>query len=63
MTVCTEPFMTVAAATAAGKGMPDLPIATIAHPLAGRPSEEIEHVAAQVIDSITRLLTDHEAES
>jgi hypothetical protein len=37
---------------AAGMGMPDLPVVTVAHPLADRTAEQVREMAAAALDSV-----------
>ena len=59
VTICTDVFASLAASVASAKGVPDLKVVTIPHPLAGRDVSWIQEQAQAIYPEIlTRLAPD-----
>jgi hypothetical protein len=56
--VCTEPFVQMAKITAKGRGIPDLELVVVPHPLGTRPSEELDELGKVVAARVLELLGD-----
>jgi hypothetical protein len=57
VTFCTPPFRTLAMRRREALGLADLPVAFLPHPMMTRTADEIEQIAADVVDEVARLLT------
>jgi hypothetical protein len=53
----TQEFETLARIEAKNRGIADLPLALIPHPLGGIPEEEVVRKADLVIDTVVRAVT------
>lgn len=53
--VCTEPFRTLAELNARAKGIPDLDLIVVPHPLGVRPVDEVEEIGRDVARQIAAL--------
>lgn len=58
VTLSTQFFAPLAAATARGKGMPGIPQVILPHPYDTLPAERIVELAHQYIDEVVSKLTD-----
>ena len=56
VTICSSHFGELARATAAGLGMPNLPLVIVPHPIGGISSKEIEGKADSILDDVTSHL-------
>ena len=56
MTICSNRFETLARATAAGLGMPNLPLVIVPHPIGGISAEEVIAKADSILDNLIEQL-------
>ena len=56
MTICSNRFETLARATVAGLGMPDLPLVIVPHPIGGISAEEVIAKADSILDNLIKQL-------
>ena len=56
VTIVTEAFTAAAVARAAALGLPDHPRVTVAHPLASRRGDEVEHLATAAVASVAAAI-------
>ena len=54
--ICSAPFVSLAKAQARVFGVPDLPLAVIAHPLGGISGDEIHRRALQAVPQIADMI-------
>ena len=57
LSFCTDQFAPLAQAHTKGLGLPGLPIVVVPHPNATRTPEELDRVAAQVVEQVLDGLT------
>ena len=57
MTFCTPPFRTLALRRREALGLSELPVVFLPHPMMTRTPDEIERIAADVVDEVVRHLT------
>ena len=56
MTICSNRFEVLARATAAGLGMPNLPLVIVPHPVGGISAEEVIAKANGILDNLIKQL-------
>jgi hypothetical protein len=56
VTICSNRFETLARATAAGLGMPNLPLVIVPHPIGGISAEEVIAKADSILDNLIEQL-------
>ena len=56
MTICSNRFETLARSTAAGLGMPNLPLVIVPHPIGGISAEEVIAKADSILDNLIEQL-------
>jgi len=57
LTVCTNRFEALARATAAGLGIPNIPLVVVSHPIGGIGSEEVIAQADSILEKVISGLT------
>lgn len=55
--MCTEPFVQVAKVNAKGRGIPDLDLIVVPHPLGTRAPDELAELGKEVAARVLELLT------
>ena len=58
MTICSNRFETLAHATSAGLGMPNLPLVIVPHPIGGISAEEVIAKADGILDKVIARLVE-----
>jgi hypothetical protein len=56
VTICSNRFEVLARATAAGLGMPNLPLVIVPHPVGGISAEEVIAKANGILDNLIKQL-------
>ena len=56
VTVCSNRFEVLAKATAAGLGMPNLPLVVVPHPIGGISAEEVIAKADSILDKVIKQM-------
>jgi hypothetical protein len=56
VTICSNRFETLARATAAGLGMPDLRLVIVPHPIGGISAEEVIAKSDSILDNLIKQL-------
>lgn len=58
VTLCTQPFRTLAQVRRESLGLPALPIIYLPHPMMTRKPQEVEQFADEILPDVIRFLTE-----